>query len=116
MGTTLPRCCQTCIHFNSLLDSWLGWCAHPARLPETDVTPLIRGRELPCRERWSEDLWTPRPLVDVVELREWGPFADDTPLDAFPGDLIGWLLQAGEPREPDELTECEWTCDDEEEE
>jgi hypothetical protein len=102
MPTTLRRCCGTCRFYRAGERPFTGWCAHPARKPETDVTPWLRARELACRVGWSLDLWVERPPDEdeaearVVGLVVWGPIAGDATLDELPGDLIGWLLRGAE--------------------
>jgi hypothetical protein len=88
---TLPRCCSTCEHLKGF-DGVHGRCGHPARKPLTDVAVIVRGRELPCRIAWALDSWEERKTVRVTDLIVWGPITDDTPLDDFPDDLLGWLM------------------------
>jgi hypothetical protein len=109
MTTTLRRCCATCVHFRRGENAVTGWCAHPARWPETDVEIYVRERELACRMGWALDLWEQRgeddagEVVRVVGLKVWGPFHGATALDELPGDLLGLLVKEamdGEMNDP----------------
>jgi hypothetical protein len=98
MGATLQHCCATCTYFCRSDGTPLGACLHPRRRPQTDVWPLVRGRELPCRYDWSRDLWElrreaePGAVVCVGEVRVW-TFHGEPALDELPADLLGLLVR-----------------------
>src|SRR3954467_13223891 len=98
MTDTLTNCCATCVHFQPLIGTSLGTCGHPARQSLTDVTVSVRRRQLPCRIAWALSYWRPAPeqTVHVTDILVWGPFVEDAAEDDLPGDLIGFLLLAGE--------------------
>jgi hypothetical protein len=56
----------------------------------------VRSAELACRTSWGSDLWEPRPEDFSIDLRVWGPFAIDTPMDDYPADLLRLLLRPDE--------------------
>ena len=53
---------------------------------------MVRNAELACRTSWGSDLWEPQPGNFSIDIKLWGPFGPDTPVDDFPGDLIALLL------------------------
>ena len=53
---------------------------------------LIRSGELACRTSWGSDLWEPAPGDFSMEVKIWGPFDPDTPMDDYPGDLLRFLM------------------------
>lgn len=53
---------------------------------------LVRNRELACRTSWGSDLWEALPEISAVDVKIWGPFAGDLPMDDLPSDLIAWLI------------------------
>ena len=55
-----------------------------------------RSGELACRTSWGSDLWEPRPGDFTIEVKIWGPFDPDAPLDDYPADLLRLLLDSPE--------------------
>lgn len=53
---------------------------------------LVRSAELACRTSWGSDLWEPRPGDFVFEMKIWGPYAPNAPIDDYPADLLQLLL------------------------
>lgn len=90
------RRCGTCIHHVSGTNRCSGQCDHPTRRTEGGVALLIRSGELACRTSWGSDLWEPRPGDFSFEVKIWGPFAEETPMDDYPGDLLRFLLESAE--------------------
>lgn len=90
------RRCGTCIHHVSGTNRCSGQCDHPTRRTEGGVALLIRSGELACRTSWGSDLWEPRPGDFSFEVKIWGPFAEETPMDDYPGDLLRFLMMSAE--------------------
>lgn len=92
------RRCGTCIYHVSGVNNCSGTCTHPGRRAEGSVAVLVRNAELACRTSWGSDLWEPRPEDFCVDVKLWGPFPAETPLDDLPADLLGLLLGSTETR------------------
>jgi hypothetical protein len=58
------------------------------------VALLVRSAELACRTSWGSDLWEPQPGDFSFELKMWGPFAPEDPVDDYPADLLRLLLDS----------------------
>ena len=90
------RRCGTCIHHVSGTNRCSGQCDHPSRRTGGGVALLIRSGELACRTSWGSDLWEPRRGDFTIEVKIWGPFDPDAPLDDYPADLLRLLLDSSE--------------------
>jgi hypothetical protein len=53
------RVCETCRFFQEAGFAKNGWCNHPQRKESSDVKIVVRRNDLPCRNGWAQDFWTP---------------------------------------------------------
>lgn len=86
------RRCGTCVHHVSGTNSCSGQCNHPSRRSDGAVALLVRSAELACRTSWGSDLWEPHAEDSAIDIKIWGPFDADAPMDDYPGDLIAFLM------------------------
>jgi len=52
--------CANCFFFREGDTPFTGRCLHPAQQLPLDPQPLVRGRELRCRDSWDHHNWIPK--------------------------------------------------------
>jgi hypothetical protein len=64
--------CANCFFFREGDRPFTGRCLHPAQRLPTEPQPLVRGRELRCRDSWEHHNWLPKhfePVDQVIHVR-----------------------------------------------